>query len=116
MFDLDTGKLLIIGVVALVVIGPKDLPGVLRQAGQAVGKLRRMAGEFQGQFMEAVREADLHELRNEVVKIKDTASIDVHFDPARDVQAEIVGAVDRSDATGDIAATGTSPVLLESPP
>ena len=59
MFDLGAGELLVIGVVALVVIGPKELPGVLRTVGQAVGKLRRMATEFQGQFTEALREADV---------------------------------------------------------
>lgn len=99
MLDFDAGKLLIIGVVALVVIGPKDLPRVLRQAGQAIGKLRRMAGEFQGQFMEAMREADLQDLQQEVAKLKDTASLDVHFDPARDIQRELTGAVDSLGAS-----------------
>ena len=63
MFDIDSGKLLIIGIVALVVIGPKELPGVLRQVGNALGKVRRMAAEFQGQFMEAMRESELEELK-----------------------------------------------------
>ena len=62
MFDIDSGKLLIIGIVALVVIGPKELPGVLRQVGNALGKVRRMAAEFQGQFMDAMRESELEEL------------------------------------------------------
>ena len=69
MFDIDGGKLLIIGIVALVVIGPKELPGVLRQVGQAVARLRRMASEFQGQFMDAMRESELEELRKDVTKM-----------------------------------------------
>jgi sec-independent protein translocase protein TatB len=69
MFDIDGGKLLIIGIVALVVIGPKELPGVLRQVGQAVAKLRRMAAEFQGQFMDAMRESELDQLRKDVTKM-----------------------------------------------
>ena len=93
MFDFDASKLLIIGVVALVVIGPKDLPRVLRQVGQMVGKLRRMAAEFQGQFMDAMKEADLADLRKEVGKLKDTASLDVHFDPVRDVRTSLTEAV-----------------------
>ena len=93
MFDFDASKLLIIGVVALIVIGPKDLPRVLRQVGQMVGKLRRMAGEFQGQFMDAMKEADLQDLRNEVNKLKDTASLDVAFDPVHDVRSELSKAV-----------------------
>jgi sec-independent protein translocase protein TatB len=50
MFDIGWGELLVIGVVALVAIGPKELPGVLRTVGQWTGKLRRMATEFQNQF------------------------------------------------------------------
>jgi sec-independent protein translocase protein TatB len=58
MFDLDAGKLLVFGIVALAVIPPKDLPRVLRTVGQYVGKMRRMASEFQGQFMDAMKEAE----------------------------------------------------------
>ncbi len=94
MFDFDAGKLLIIGVVALVVIGPKDLPRVLRQVGQAVGRLRRMASEFQGQFMDAMKEADLQDIREEVSKLKSsTADLSTQFDPARDIQRELTQAV-----------------------
>ena len=96
MFDIDAGKLLIIGLVALVVIGPKDLPRVLRQVGQMVTRLRKMAGEFQGQFMEAMKEADLQDLRAEVAKLKDSATLDVNFDPAHDVRTEMTKAIDGS--------------------
>ena len=99
MLDFDAGKLLIIGVVALVVIGPKDLPRVLRQVGQMVGRLRRMAGEFQGQFMEAMKEADLQDLQAEVAKLKDSAALDVDFDPARDVKTQLTDAVNGSNPT-----------------
>ena len=67
MFDFDAGKLIIIGVVALIVIGPKELPRVLRQLGQAYSKMRRMAADFQGQFMEAMREAELDDIGPDVV-------------------------------------------------
>src|SRR5215475_3497901 len=65
MFDLSWGKLVVIGVVALLVIGPKELPGVLRQLGQAMAKIRRMAAEFQGQFNEAMREAEVADLKKQ---------------------------------------------------
>ncbi len=94
MFDFDATKLLIIGVVALVVIGPKDLPGVLRQVGQMVTKLRRMAGEFQGQFMDAMKEADLQDLRKEMADLKNTASLDVAFNPVHDIKTELTRAVE----------------------
>lgn len=93
MFDIDAGKLLIIGLVALLVIGPKDLPRVLRQVGQMVARLRKMAGEFQGQFMEAMKEADLQDLRAEVAKLKESATLDVNFDPAHDVRTELTSAI-----------------------
>jgi len=54
----DWNEIVLIGVVALIVIGPKELPAVLRAVGQWTTKIRRMAGEFQSQFQEAMREAD----------------------------------------------------------
>jgi sec-independent protein translocase protein TatB len=65
MFDISWGKLVIIGVVALLVIGPKELPAVLRMVGQWMGKMRRMAAEFQGQFQEAMREAEMTDLKKQ---------------------------------------------------
>lgn len=89
MFDFDGTKFIIIGIVALLVIGPKDLPRVLRQIGQWTGKLRRMASDFRGQFMDAMREADLDSIKNEVKGVADTARVDTHFDPFGDIRKEI---------------------------
>ncbi|MDR3463176.1 MAG: twin-arginine translocase subunit TatB [Beijerinckiaceae bacterium] len=83
MFDFDAGKLLIIGIVALVFIPSKDLPRVLRQIGQFVGKMRRMASEFQGQFMDAMREADMADLRREADKLAKAAEIESSFPEVR---------------------------------
>lgn len=66
MFDVGWSELVVIGVVALVVIGPRDLPGALRTLGRLVGQVKRMASDFQGQFNEALREAELDGLRREV--------------------------------------------------
>ena len=74
MFDFDMGKLLLIGVVALIFIPPKDLPEALRQMGRLVAKARRVAGEFQSQFNEAIRDAELDDLKNEFRHLKDQAS------------------------------------------
>jgi sec-independent protein translocase protein TatB len=63
MFDIGWSELLVIAVVAIIVVGPKDLPRLMRTFGQYAGKLRRMATDFQHQFDEAVREAELEELR-----------------------------------------------------
>lgn len=111
MFDIDSGKLLIIGVVALVVIGPKELPGVLRQVGQAVGKLRRMAGEFQGQFMEAMRESELEELRKNVEKVADPIG---NIDPLGDVRGQLDTV--RSDVETALSAPVEPVTAAELPP
>ena len=76
MFDFfDTSKLLIIGAVALMVIPPKDLPTVLRQLGQAVGKLRRMATDFQSQFNEALKDAEFDSLKKELQELQSSTNM-----------------------------------------
>ncbi|MFZ1963313.1 MAG: twin-arginine translocase subunit TatB [Roseiarcus sp.] len=94
MFDFDVGKLLIFGIVALAVIPPKDLPRVMRTVGQAMGKMRRMAAEFQGQFMEAMREADLENVKKELTALDQSARIGSAFDPAMAMRREITQAVE----------------------
>jgi sec-independent protein translocase protein TatB len=69
MFDIGWTELLVIAVVAIVVIGPKDLPRAMRFVGQWTGKMKRMAREFQGQFNEALREAELDGVRKDVEAI-----------------------------------------------
>ncbi|CAN2533150.1 Sec-independent+protein+translocase+protein+TatB [Methylocapsa aurea] len=98
MFDLDPGKLIVIGIVALVAIPTKDLPRVLRQIGQVTGRMRRMAAEFQGQFMDAMREADLTDIRKDLKGEVDSAFAgvgkDVAFDPLRQAREQIIGAIE----------------------
>ena len=114
MLDFDAGKLIVIGVVALVVIGPKDLPRVMRQVGQTVGKLRRMAAEFQHQFMDAMREADMADVKEEMTKIAETAKIDVAFDPVRDIRNQIGGALEKpADITPSLAATESPAAAID---
>lgn len=90
MFDIAWSELMLIGAVALVVIGPKDLPKALRTVGQVVGKVRRMAGEFQGQFNDAMREAELHDLKKQVEDIGGSvqAATKIDFDPIDQIKTE----------------------------
>ena len=74
MFDIGWSELLVIAVVALIAIGPKELPGVLRMVGQWMGKARKMAAEFQGQFQEAMREAEMADLKKSFDEVKEAAS------------------------------------------
>ena len=74
MFDIGWSEFLVIAVVALIAIGPKELPGVLRMVGQWIGKARRMASEFQGQFQEAMREAEMADLKKSFDEVKEAAT------------------------------------------
>ena len=82
MFDIGWSELMVIAVVAIVVIGPKDLPRVMRLIGQWTGKMKRMAREFQGQFNEALREAELDDVKKDVEAIG-------KIDPLGDVRKQM---------------------------
>ena len=69
MFDLTSSKLLILGVVALIVVGPKELPFLLRTIGKYIGMIRRQATEFRSQFDEAMREAELDGIKKDLENV-----------------------------------------------
>ena len=64
MFDIGWSEMVVVATVAILVVGPKDLPGMLRAFGKTMGNLRRMASDFQRQFNDALKESDLDELQN----------------------------------------------------
>jgi sec-independent protein translocase protein TatB len=92
MFEIGWSELLLIGIVALIAIGPKQLPGALRTLGQWTAKLRRMASEFQNQFHEAMREAELSDLKKQVDEMTSQAKSYANFDPVADVRREFESA------------------------
>src|ERR1700742_24505 len=73
MFDIGWSEFLVIAGVALIAIGPKELPGVLRMIGQWMGKARKMAAEFQGQFQEAMRDAEMADLKKSLDEVREAA-------------------------------------------
>src|SRR5262249_34309877 len=89
MFEIGWGELLIIGIVALIAIGPKELPGVLRTLGQWMSKLRRMASEFQSQFHEAMREAEWADLKKQAADMTSQAQSYANFAPVSEVRGEL---------------------------
>src|SRR5579872_5931160 len=107
MFDFSWSELLLIGLVALIFIGPKELPGVLRTLGQWMSKIRRMAGDFQNQFHDAMREAELADLKKEVDEMAAHAANYTNFDPVADVrrQAEMA----QRDIEGALTGTYSEP-------
>ena len=70
MFDIGWSELLVIGVVAIIVVGPKDLPKLMRGIGHYAGKLRRAASDFQRQFEEAMRESEVEEVKKAIESVK----------------------------------------------
>ena len=74
MFDIGWSEFVLIAVVALIAIGPKELPGVLRALGQWMGKARKIAAEFQSQFQEAMREAEMADLKKSFDEVREAAS------------------------------------------
>src|ERR1700722_16544840 len=96
MFDLDAGKLIVFGIVALAVIPPKDLPRVLRTVGKYVGQMRRMASDFQGQIMDAMKEMELESVKKEIKEINQAAKVDTAFDPAGLMRDHMEKAVDNA--------------------
>ena len=84
MFDFGIGytELVVIALVAIIVIGPKDLPKVLRAFGRTMQKMRGMAREFQGHLDQAMREAGVDEIKKEINNLKT-------MNPVEDVKKEI---------------------------
>ena len=133
MFDIGWGELVVIGIVALIAIGPKELPTVLRTLGQYMGKVRRMASEFQGQFQEAMREAELVELKKQAEDLKSSvrdlgSSVSDlgRLDPLADAQKQIESAFedaakpelpkpDSSSVVGTTEATAPPPIDVPLP-
>lgn len=66
MFDIGWTELLVIAIVMIVVVGPKDLPPMLRAFGKMTGNLRKMAGDFRAQFEEALKETELDDVRKTI--------------------------------------------------
>jgi sec-independent protein translocase protein TatB len=98
MLDLAWSEIALIGVVALVVIGPKDLPEAIRGVARGVQKLRRMASEFQGHADELVREAKLDEVRNQINEVRSAVNEIRNFDLRTEIEKNV-------DADGSIRKT-----------
>ncbi|KQQ91194.1 Sec-independent protein translocase protein TatB [Aureimonas sp. Leaf324] len=92
MFDIGGLELLVIAIVLIVVVGPKDLPKMLRTFGRVTSQMRRMAGDFRKQFDEALQEAEFDELRKtaqDVRSLDPRESISKNLNPIRAVGDEI---------------------------
>jgi sec-independent protein translocase protein TatB len=99
MLDIGWTELLVIAVILIVVVGPKDLPPMIRAFGKMTKRLRQTAGEFRAQFDEALREAELDDLKNSVNDIRSlnpANSIRETLNPLRQMGQEIKSDLERS--------------------
>ncbi len=119
MFDIGATELMIIAIVAIVVVGPKELPRMLRTVGQFVGKAKSMAREFQMHLNDAAEEAGLDEVRKGISSVENSSGLDDFSDAfkpledtASDIKSEmekpITPAGPRSHSSDDTASTETS--------
>ncbi len=106
MFDVGWSELLVIGVVALLVVGPKELPALLRTIGRYMGVVKRQANEFRAQFDEAMRDTEFDQLRKDVEAIKKDAESSLRA-AEQSVQTEIADAKNEIDAA---AASATAKI------
>ncbi|UXN59999.1 Sec-independent protein translocase protein TatB [Phyllobacterium zundukense] len=120
MFEVGWSEILVIVIVMIVVVGPKDLPKMLRAFGKATAKFRATAGEFRKQFDEALKEAELDDVRdivNEAKSLDPRSDIRKVFDPVRTMGEEIRSSLKDTAATAkdnvavpDPAAPGATPL------
>lgn len=116
MFDIGWTELLVVAMVAIIVVGPKDLPGMLRSFGKTVGNLRRMANEFQGQFSDALREAETQAGLDDAKKsmsglsdINPMADFKNSINPLNDIAKDLDSAV-KPDPKPDAADETEAPI------
>ncbi|QEE47635.1 twin-arginine translocase subunit TatB [Rhizobium sp. WL3] len=99
MLDIGWTELLVVAVILIVVVGPKDLPPMIRAFGKMTKRLRQTAGEFRSQFDEALREAELDDLKstvNDIRSLNPTNSIRETLNPLRQMGQEIKSDLERS--------------------
>lgn len=101
MFDIGWQEFILIALVAVMVVGPKDLPRVIRTVGQWIRKARSLASEFQGSLEEMAREAELDDVRKSIQEASRGgvgAAIEKHVDPGGDIRRSFEDARDSSGA------------------
>ncbi|CAM1651368.1 Sec-independent protein translocase protein TatA/B/E [Bartonella choladocola] len=120
MFGIDGPEFIVILIVLIVVVGPKDLPKMLKAIGKATARMRSTANEFRRQFDEAMREAELDDLQKTLSDVKDLdprKKLTEIFDPIRDVAKDVKASIDvqENDDTSKSGASSTVDAGEEKP-
>lgn len=106
MFDIGWPELLVVAVVLIVVVGPKDLPSMLRTFGRTTNKLRSMAGDFRRQFDDALKEAELGDVKDIVDsarKLDPRSEIKKHLDPLKSFGEEVKSGLNDAVKAAEVA-------------
>ncbi len=111
-FDIGWSEFMVIGVVALIVIGPKDLPAALRVAGYWVRKARTLSREFHSSVEQMMREVELHEVQQE---LKKATEINIEHEFQKIIDPVNIPAVEPPRAVPDYLDTTPAPVIPEEP-
>lgn len=106
-------EFLLLAVIALIVVGPKDLPMMMRKIGQFVGKARGMAREFQTAFDDIARQTELEELRKEIEALKNDNVVAKAADDLKSVEKDINEAVMREHPSTDVSSPEKTPEIAE---
>ncbi|HEY1751560.1 MAG TPA: Sec-independent protein translocase protein TatB [Caulobacteraceae bacterium] len=116
-------EFVILGAVALIVVGPKDLPVLMRKVGQFMARVRGMAAEFRASFDELARQSELDELRREVQSLRETRPLDYaarHLgaaDMITDIKTDLTEtSAELAEHTGSVAETPPAPLPEPEPP
>ena len=124
MFDIGWSEFLVIAVVTLIVVGPKQMPILLRAIGRYVGMAKRQAAEFQRQFDEAVKEAELDDIKDEVTSLRSdfettmeetNRAVKKEYDEAHEGVKDAAKIAEREDLVSSESAPA-SPTLNENSP
>lgn len=120
MFDIGWTEMLVIAVVMIVIVGPKELPKMLRTFGKTTAKLRTMAGDFQRQFNEAMREAELDDVKKSVDDLRSlnpANEIRKHLNPLSQAATDIRSTIQSSlNAQPDTSSAPASDVAQPAEP
>ncbi len=116
MFEISWSEIVLIAVIALLVVGPKELPGLLRQMGKMIGQFKRMASDFHNQFNEAVKEAELDALKKEMDDLRQAARNTFQFEEGRIPEHTPVANYNQQEQTGQGDADAALPPTQESNP
>ena len=119
MLDLSWGEMMVIGIVAIIFIGPKELPNALRTVGKWTAKARGMAREFQNSVDDMVRETELAEIKKQVQEFQSgdiTRQIEKTIDPTGEISKAMTAPDLPASPMADVAPTPSIPQPLPEPP